>query len=89
MIRKVKFDYKADGIFSIYPNPAKDIITVDLDSKNTSLVSIFSVDGKLISEKNITQKDNIDIHNLTKGVYLLKVSNNTIGTQTRRFTVFE
>ena len=66
------FDYK------IYPNPAKDIITIELNNlflKNKKIkVSIYNNIGKLISEQEICQqKFDINISGFTKGVYVFKL----------------
>jgi hypothetical protein len=67
----------------VYPNPTTGITTVDVEiSLNTeSKIEIYNLSGSLIqSEKLILTsgdtKKQIDISNLTNGIYLLKVSAN-------------
>jgi alpha-glucosidase len=67
----------------VYPNPTTGITTVDVEiSLNTeSKIEIYNLSGSLVqSEKLILTsgdtKKQIDISNLTSGVYLLKVSAN-------------
>ncbi|KPH10940.1 T9SS type A sorting domain-containing protein [Chryseobacterium sp. ERMR1:04] len=57
---------------SIYPNPAQDVINIKLGKNATQFkVTMYSTAGQLVlSSEN---KSSIDISNLTKGVYLLKI----------------
>ncbi|WP_052823514.1 T9SS type A sorting domain-containing protein [Neotamlana sedimentorum] len=59
--------------FKIYPNPAKDYINISAVSNvNVESVSLFNVIGKQVYAGDaLTEK--INISNLTKGLYLLKI----------------
>jgi len=65
----------------IYPNPAKNIINVSLpDGNNFSdfiSVDIYSLSGtNLFSQKYYAENSlEIDIHDFTQGIYLIKISN--------------
>ena len=65
---------------SISPNPAKDIISIDLDLKAPQQVrfEITDITGKLIQSKNIGYvqgqfKQQLDLTGVSKGTYLLKI----------------
>lgn len=65
-----------DGI-SIYPNPAKDIIRIQLNMfpDNNVFYTLMSIDGQKVMEGNINEQNyNLDIHSLNKGIYILNVS---------------
>jgi len=65
--------------FSIYPNPAKNIITIDNKSKiKISKIKIINLLGKEIKEVFIsnTNSQTIDISKLTKGIYLICLFDN-------------
>ena len=65
---------------SIYPNPAKDILTITLDSEKGFEIDIENTLG----EKIIRTEDqhDIDVSNLATGIYFVKVKvNNSIVTQ--------
>jgi hypothetical protein len=70
----------AEKTVVVYPSPALDFVMVQLSnyhSTNTSL-HLFSTDGKLIYSVNIAPKETvytteIDVHNLSSGVYFLNV----------------
>lgn len=57
--------------FSIFPNPASDQITLEFGSGNESgVVSLYSLDGKLLIQKEIYSGASINIENLTSGMYI-------------------
>jgi photosystem II stability/assembly factor-like uncharacterized protein len=63
--------------FSVYPNPAKDKITISgsFDTNSQILVYIYEMQGKqLIHDKFSNQnKFELDVSNLKPGIYLIKV----------------
>jgi len=64
---------------SVFPNPATDFITVDLmNVKNeVSTVKITDISGKVAYQSEIYETSNLIIatNSLTKGIYILSVSN--------------
>lgn len=58
--------------FAVYPNPFSDIINIK--GIETADYKIFSIDGKLI--KNGTAHAQINLSDLSKGMYLLQLSAN-------------
>lgn len=62
----------AQSRFSIFPNPAKHFVTIDLKDSNEALLSIFSQEGRHISKQLITASKNIiSLESLSPGVYFL------------------
>lgn len=62
-----------DGVL-IYPNPAMNAITIE--SMNTSIIEIINIQGQKIIHQQIQQgKTVVDIGNLAKGVYFLRMLN--------------
>lgn len=57
----------------IYPNPVIDAIHIDSDLSFLS-ISVYSLDGKLLLQQDVSRKNTIDVSCLTHGTYLL-VSN--------------
>ena len=58
---------------SIFPNPAKNSITIKNISKEYS-VEIFNLIGQKVMDKNITPNDNqIDVSTISDGTYLVKL----------------
>ena len=63
---------------SVYPNPVKDKIIIHSTNLQITSVYLFSVTGKLLlNTQNNTQ---IDIPNLTSGVYILRIKTNKKNT---------
>ena len=61
---------------NVYPNPAKDKITVSTDSPlSNAKIEIYTVSGKLI-KTSMLDKNRIDINELSPGSYIIKVYNN-------------
>lgn len=71
-----------DKIFTVYPNPAKDIINVHLNG--TAVVSVVGQSGKIVLTKNITSQDAINVSALPAGIYYIK--NNSTG-ETQKFLI--
>ena len=64
--------------FGIFPNPATSVMT--LTGVNLEKAEIYSINGKLVSTISLNSINNIDVSNLEKGAYILKVtSNNKVG----------
>ena len=67
-------------VFNLYPNPAFDNFTIEvnkeLDLSHTRL-SIVNVVGEKVLEKSFTERHTatVNISNLAKGVYFVKISN--------------
>ena len=61
--------------FSIFPNPAKNIVTIDFEDQQSGIIQIYSLSGQIIKEQIFenSNKENINIEALEKGVYLVKV----------------
>ena len=63
----------SDAGISIYPNPAKDILTVSGISKPT-VANIYTISGKLVQKSALNNFTNeITLNNLPVGTYILKL----------------
>ncbi len=65
----------ATNPIKIFPNPAQDIIYIDLqDAINLSLIEIFNQTGKIIKKVNSYQnRSAINLSNLANGIYICKI----------------
>ncbi|MFK5983246.1 MAG: M14 family zinc carboxypeptidase, partial [Flavobacteriaceae bacterium] len=60
--------------FNIYPNPVKNILTINTSLSNYS-VEIYNIQGQLINKiKTITKTQNIDYSGYNSGIYLMKIT---------------
>lgn len=66
--------------YKVYPNPTKDIIHIEIPKHRTeTTVEVYNLLGqKVIDFGNINDSKNLDLSNLSAGIYLLKVNNTTI-----------
>ncbi len=62
---------KKDNIYTIYPNPANSFISIDNFNEEYANISIFNVFGQELIKTNNPR--NINISNLSKGVYFIKI----------------
>ena len=61
--------------FSIYPNPVNSIVTIS--GLNLEKAEIYSVNGKLIKKVSLSVLSTINVTDLEKGIYIIKVITNT------------
>ncbi|MDA8886470.1 T9SS type A sorting domain-containing protein [Bacteroidia bacterium] len=63
--------------FSIYPNPATDVITINFSLDKIVTVKIYDILGNTMITKNVRSGDRIDISELAKGVYVVRTESNS------------
>jgi hypothetical protein len=68
---------------NVFPNPSKGMFTVELDPTKVSEIKIINIVGECIyTQKITTYKTEIDLRNITKGIYFLQtVSGKAIATK--------
>ncbi len=60
--------------FSVFPNPATDVLNIEGVKKTIDLVTVLDVTGKAVFQaNNITGNYSIPVENLNNGVYILKI----------------
>lgn len=63
----------------LFPNPAISSFQLSSLSAQNNLVSIYSISGQVLIQKNITSLDEkIDISEIPSGIYLVKVNNQVL-----------
>ena len=67
-------DVSSSAAFSIYPNPANDVLHIASDAE-LSTAKVYDVAGKLVKEVNIggALSNSMDISDLNNGVYILEI----------------
>lgn len=61
--------------FKVYPNPAKDLLLLELDEAVSNLsYSIINITGSTILRGKVDQKKQIDIHGLSSGLYIITLT---------------
>lgn len=61
----------------LYPNPSSGIIRINSDSYENLNVKIFSLTGQLVKQGVYQPQGDIDISDLSRGLYLVQVNNVT------------
>lgn len=70
-------DIESINEFSVYPNPANSVFTLNFAQQTKSLrtIDIISVTGQLVKQINITEQSSlypVDASELNKGIYILQ-----------------
>jgi hypothetical protein len=65
--------FEAISKVELYPNPSTNAFQISVDAKK---VAIYSLTGQLIqTENNCVANKEINISNLAKGIYIVKITN--------------
>ncbi len=57
----------------IFPNPAKDNITVQFENNAVTKAYLYDVTGRVVFENDFRSSTNINTEGLSRGIYMLKV----------------
>jgi hypothetical protein len=70
-----------DGDFSVYPNPANDVVTITTDGTADQL-TVFNLNGQVITSFiNPQAVETISVSELPAGTYLIQVTNEGVVTE--------
>jgi len=67
--------------FSVYPNPATSTLYISIPEYQKQQLQIFNSIGLLIKEFSVTQQAQIDISDLSSGLYFVRTQNNFLLAQ--------
>ncbi len=59
--------------YSIFPNPTREYVRVDLSGDLIVQYQLFSLEGHPVLNGQLRSQENLDLSSLTAGVYLLKI----------------
>lgn len=65
------------SFYSIHPNPFTNTLTIEVPDLQKHRVEIVDFTGKVVFNDQIQSKLSIDLFNLSNGIYLLRVDENT------------
>ena len=73
----------SNDLFTMYPNPANEIVTINLEANSSYSLYIYNVIGKLVdSKENSMGITELNVSDFPKGTYLIRiVSGNKIFTE--------
>jgi hypothetical protein len=79
------------GLLGVFPNPAKENVTVSMDKNQAvmSQINIFDITGKLVLTQNTASVHEVVLNteNLTKGIYLVNVKLANGASATKRLAI--
>jgi len=68
-----------NNLFRIFPNPANEIITIDLNNRGNlqnTTISIYDMQGKILLKQAISQQQTeFNVSQFARGIYVVKVYN--------------
>ncbi|HON18111.1 MAG TPA: M14 family zinc carboxypeptidase [Salinivirgaceae bacterium] len=67
---------KPNSFVRVFPNPAQNQITLELDAPISAQLNVYSLDGRIINRTIFTGSINISIHEIginDKGIYLFEI----------------
>ncbi|MFD0779098.1 ELWxxDGT repeat protein [Flavobacterium myungsuense] len=74
---RINENYKNDLGITVYPNPSKGIINLELTDLKEAELSIYNVAGQKVLTKKINEKKSrLDLNTLDNGIYFLNFKNN-------------
>jgi hypothetical protein len=62
--------------FEIYPNPNNGNFTIETQTTTPQLVEMFDLTGRLVLSQTINGTTNVNVSNVTNGIYNIKISAN-------------
>lgn len=80
---------------NIYPNPAKDKAFIEFDqlTADRGSIALFDISGRIVKEVYLghlasgSQRYEVELFDLTSGIYFVRIDTNTKGTITRKLVV--
>jgi chitinase len=65
----------ADVNFEVYPNPATELLNVELENGNNGIIEIVDLFGQVVLEHQVTSKsESIPVSDIQPGVYSIRVN---------------
>ncbi|WP_374542983.1 T9SS type A sorting domain-containing protein [Flavobacterium sp.] len=62
----------------LYPNPSSDVFRIKSDENEKLKINIYSLQGQLVHQGNYQSDEDINVSNLSSGLYLVQVNGLTI-----------
>lgn len=75
-------EVKKETRFSLYPNPASTMLTVELEKEGTVSYFIYNNIGKTVQEGKVRTREEIDLNSFSNGMYFIR-----LGDHSKKFIV--
>lgn len=63
--------------FTVYPNPASDVLTVVLANEDVANITLYDVSGRNVLVKSVSGSQTFDVSSLNAGIYFIEVTTAT------------
>lgn len=77
-IVNIQIGEKVATSFSIFPNPAKDLVRVKSPNDQVTEIQLFNAQGRLVLHEKFVKEKVIEVHHLATGIYYLKLKSETM-----------
>lgn len=78
--------FSKNNFFNVYPNPSNGILTIDWQqAETTATYELVDLTGKILMQGNTTPQTTIDISNIQRGIYFVKLSTAKFSATVRVF----
>ncbi len=78
-------DIQNENSIKVYPNPAKDVLNISVTQ--TSKLEIINVTGQMVESTWLEGQTSIDVSQLNKGIYFIKVTANDGNTVSQKVII--
>lgn len=68
-------DYNSIRTLNVFPNPTTDKLTIEFSTTPEDAIEIYNILGQLVIKLVPAKKQQIDVSNLTSGLYFIKLEN--------------
>jgi len=76
---------KNNDQWTMWPNPARDILHVDYSANKKVTYEIVNIQGSKVMSGNINAEQNINIAALASGMYFIRLSFNGVSGTSQKF----
>ena len=66
--------YDENARIFIYPNPTSDRLNMASETEQQVMVRIFSLNGQVLMQRQMSTSESIDVSSLAKGIYIIKIN---------------
>lgn len=73
----ITFGENANNLI-LYPNPSSDVFRIKSDANEVLKINIYSLQGQLVHQGNYQSNEDVNVSNLSSGLYLVQVNGLTI-----------
>ena len=80
---------KNDFKFSVYPNPATDVLNINIENlEGNASVSVYDIVGKQVATSKLNNGTNtLNVENLTAGVYFYSIRKDNTIIETKKVVI--